>query len=360
MLQAGLSLKSFGAKGDGISDDTQAIRSAVAACLQQGRTLLVPSGKYLVKDTLKCYIYSKEQGRRSLVMIGEGPANSIFLFEPQTANSVLFEHAEWFLCKNIAVRSTHDKDEYRGVVFATPPNTQSAWSVYESISVQGKFKYAWYQRFTMHDQWRNIKSHGPLCHFMFATSNNFDQPLAKPARGWNGGDQGWFHNLGTMDGVICDGGEVGVAGAVMQFNFVQLTTQGQQTGGGAANQILPKNEPGTGLYLCGVDNTPFGALRGNTIGAFYTEVTERPLYARNAGVIAGSSAFFQGNAKKPYAAAIVLDNTRLRFAAITTRQPFEVLYQGSNKAALLLDLLDGGSKCKLESGAVFRWQEQQK
>lgn len=357
-MQPGLNLKNFGAKGDGTSDDTQALQRAVQTCLQQGRALLVPSGKYLVKSTLKCYTYSKEAGRRSLVISGEGPANSIFLFDAPEPNSVLFEHAEWFLCKNIGVRAVHAANGHRGVAFATPPNTQSAWSVYESISVQGKFKYGWYQRFTMHDQWRNIKSQGPLCHFMFATSNDFDQALAKPAKGWNGGDRGWFHNLGTMDGVICDGGEVGVAGAVMQFNFVQLTTQGQQTAGGANNQILPKNQPGTGLYLCGVDNTPFGALRGNTIGAFYTEVTERPLYARNAGVISASSGFFQGNAKSPYAAAIVLDNTRLRFAAITTRQPFELLYFGSGKAALYVDLLDGCSKVKLEGGAIFRRLEQ--
>ena len=128
----------------------------------------------------------------------------------------------------------------------------------------------------------------------------------------------------------------GVAFAQQSFEFAQRC----DTGGGAGNRILPKGDPGTGIYLVGRDNTAGGALRGNTIGAYYTEVTERPLYARNGGVIRGSSAFFQGRAASPFPAAIVLDNTRLVFGTVTVRMPFTNLFAGENKASCGVELLD--------------------
>lgn len=353
-VAAGLSVRDFGARGDGVADDTPAFAAAVATCLKADRALILPAGDYRLTDTLRCHSWSKERGRGSLTIRGESVRGTRIHFAPKSANAVLFEHAEWFVVKDLSVLHATPDAAPSGIVFATPMATQSAWSSYENIDVRGPFKYAWFNRFTMHDQWRNIRSKGPACHFMFALRDSHDDPLGKPVKGWNGGSTGWFHNLGTMDGVICDDGEVGVAGAVMQFNFVQLTTQGQETRGGAKNLVLPKGDPGTGLYLVGADSGAGGALRGNTIGAFYTEVTERPVYARNAGVIRASSVFFQGGGKAPYPAAIALDNTRLVVGAATVRMPFTHLVTGKNKAFCAIGLLDGGPrKASLDGGSRF-------
>lgn len=42
----------FGAKGDGIIDDTKAIQEAIVFCENSGRLLYIPSGVYIVSDTL--------------------------------------------------------------------------------------------------------------------------------------------------------------------------------------------------------------------------------------------------------------------------------------------------------------------
>ncbi len=350
----GLSVREFGARGDGVTDDTPAFAAAVAECLKTGRALIIPAGDYRLTDTLRCHSYSRERGRGSLTVRGESVRGTRIHFAPKSPNAVLFEHAEWFVVKDLSVLHAAPGRTPVGIVFATPMGVQSAWSTYENIAVNGPFKYAWFNRFTMHDQWRNVRSHGPACHFMFALRDSHDDPLGKPEKGWNGGSSGWFHNLATLDGVICDGGEVAVAGAPMQFNFVQFTAQGQETRGGAENVVLPKGEPGTGLYLVGSDATPGGALRGNTIGAYYTEKTERPVYARNAGVIRASSAFFQGGGKAPYEAAIVLDNTRLSLGALTLRMPFNSVASGRNNAFCRIGLIDGGNrKADLDASSRF-------
>jgi len=47
----GVNVKDFGAKGDGISDDTAAFRAAMAVC-NMSRTLIVPAGTYRITDTI--------------------------------------------------------------------------------------------------------------------------------------------------------------------------------------------------------------------------------------------------------------------------------------------------------------------
>lgn len=70
-----ISVKSFGAKGDGVTDDTTAIQAALSAAGNnapwgaRGTRILVPPGEYLISATLKVY-------RMSFEMIGCGYGNS--------------------------------------------------------------------------------------------------------------------------------------------------------------------------------------------------------------------------------------------------------------------------------------------
>ncbi len=50
-----INVKDYGAKGDGVTDDTQAIQRGINASRTSQCTLLFPEGTYLVSDTLECY-----------------------------------------------------------------------------------------------------------------------------------------------------------------------------------------------------------------------------------------------------------------------------------------------------------------
>lgn len=51
-LRETVSVKDFGAAGDGVTDDTAAIQSAATACLTTGQTLFVPAGTYKITSTI--------------------------------------------------------------------------------------------------------------------------------------------------------------------------------------------------------------------------------------------------------------------------------------------------------------------
>lgn len=65
-------VKQYGAKGDGVTDDTKAFRLAIAACKTQG-AVYIPAGRYLLSDTLLI----KKSG---ICLQGEAMGNTILLF----------------------------------------------------------------------------------------------------------------------------------------------------------------------------------------------------------------------------------------------------------------------------------------
>lgn len=65
-----LDVKMYGARGDGVSDDTQALSNALAAAVQQQLPLYFPPGTYLIEPARLAVTLGKGQ---SLVMQGAGP-----------------------------------------------------------------------------------------------------------------------------------------------------------------------------------------------------------------------------------------------------------------------------------------------
>ena len=65
-------VKDFGAKGDGITDDSMAFVSALSA-LPAGGTVNIPYGKYLIKNPLV-------MGRDNLILRGDGKKNPQLIF----------------------------------------------------------------------------------------------------------------------------------------------------------------------------------------------------------------------------------------------------------------------------------------
>jgi hypothetical protein len=64
-------VKDFGAKGDGVTDDTEAFRRAIAET--ENGALLIPAGRYVLTDIF-------EITKPNLVLRGEGPEKTIFFF----------------------------------------------------------------------------------------------------------------------------------------------------------------------------------------------------------------------------------------------------------------------------------------
>lgn len=78
-LRESVSVKDFGAKGDGVTDDTAALQAAITASWKSGKILLLPAGIYLISSTLNIPPGSGYEYRAdSFTMEGEG-AGSGFL-----------------------------------------------------------------------------------------------------------------------------------------------------------------------------------------------------------------------------------------------------------------------------------------
>ena len=67
-----LNVKDFGAKGDGATDDTQPIQSAVTAAIQQSGTVFIPAGRYLVTQSIIASTL-----RAPVRIVGTGPGSRL-------------------------------------------------------------------------------------------------------------------------------------------------------------------------------------------------------------------------------------------------------------------------------------------
>lgn len=65
-----LNVKDFGAKGDGITDDTVAIQVAVAAAISVGKALRAPAGVYMMSNSIV--------GSGNFTLLGDGYAQTVF------------------------------------------------------------------------------------------------------------------------------------------------------------------------------------------------------------------------------------------------------------------------------------------
>jgi polygalacturonase len=68
-----IDIRSYGAKGDGINDDTGAIKAAIEAARQGNKAVYIPQGTFVINDTLEVH--------DGAWLLGEWP-NSKIRFEP--------------------------------------------------------------------------------------------------------------------------------------------------------------------------------------------------------------------------------------------------------------------------------------
>lgn len=71
-----INVRDYGAKGDGVTDDTTAIQNAIMALSPQGGVVLFPIGDYVIKDTITLGNGTKDKAstRNCIALIGENNA----------------------------------------------------------------------------------------------------------------------------------------------------------------------------------------------------------------------------------------------------------------------------------------------
>ena len=132
-----VNIKDFGAKGDGVTDDTEAIKKAIAT----GHNVLIPEGQFLVTDTLSL--------NTSLELFGANRAKSILKTPYEFgANKPLLKidsqkvHIHGFSIEgNIGnpENITHDKKypDSCGIAIHIPSTSNRQWSRIENLFISG-------------------------------------------------------------------------------------------------------------------------------------------------------------------------------------------------------------------------------
>ena len=119
-------LRSAGARGDGVSDDTLAIQTALTAASTSGRPVFCRSGTYLVTSTLTLgtdFVGSPSMGRAACVIKYVGSGTAVIA----TANPIRIE--------NIVLDLTQDTNTGTGGLLL--PNTCNH-CIFSSIAVNGR------------------------------------------------------------------------------------------------------------------------------------------------------------------------------------------------------------------------------
>jgi len=275
-LRETVSVKDFGAVGDGVTDDTAAIQAAVNAVRAAGGgTVYAPAGIYLITSTIDLF----QSSAVNIVLRGAARSSTTFR---TTADIVVFSHAENCVFEDFAVEQAGTAKT--GRAFSTPTNKQAAYCVYSRIAAND-FKYGIWWRYSL---WCSVRDAVFTdCGVGIKGSRNAlpnDQTNPAAPGGWNL-DPGFFHNQNTFDNVVCDGGEVGIWGTFNGASFDNVTCQ-NQTGTGSSNTVAPVGTPGVGLWLqnSGSGSSNFGA-NSNVVNAYYAEFTQQPMVFENCDVV---------------------------------------------------------------------------
>jgi len=84
-LSETVSVKDFGAVGDGVTDDTAAIQAAINAAISQQKMVFITGGTYLITNTLQV------NNSFSLTIQGSGERETILNFNNAVADKVMFD-----------------------------------------------------------------------------------------------------------------------------------------------------------------------------------------------------------------------------------------------------------------------------
>ncbi|MGO8746714.1 MAG: glycosyl hydrolase family 28-related protein [Thermoguttaceae bacterium] len=104
-----LNVKAFGAKGDGVTDDTAAINACISACgVKGGGAIYFPSGKYVISSTIlinHSHVAILGAGWGNTVFVPRLPAGDVFVFGDKTHAPVLNKMADFSIHPSVPMTS---------------------------------------------------------------------------------------------------------------------------------------------------------------------------------------------------------------------------------------------------------------
>jgi pectate lyase-like protein len=113
IIDGPINVKWFGAKGDSLTDETDAFNNALIAVRNQQKDLYIPAGIYSCnkKDTYNHIIFFNAGGLNNITIYGDGASSKITTSVSNT--SILFYASAYLKCKNFSVKnlffeSTHE------------------------------------------------------------------------------------------------------------------------------------------------------------------------------------------------------------------------------------------------------------
>jgi len=293
-LRESVSVKDFGAVGDGVTDDTAAIQAAITYLdTLGGGTIHVPRGEYIISSTLD--FRTASPANTGWRLIGENREDCIF---STSQDIVLINHAEEFHIENMTLQQTGTTKT--GIGLATPTTKQSAYGMVSNVWFKN-FAFGIWWRYSIWNSIRDVATKSCGVGIRLSRNEYKDQANANNGApgGWNLAP-GFFQNVNTLDNVLFDGGEVGLWASPTCLVMNNVTSQGQNEDG-SANTVAPVGVAGTGFWLQnnGNDTSKFGVI-GNVGNGIYTEYTRQPIVCEYVDLIINGGYFQGGTNPAPY------------------------------------------------------------
>lgn len=110
--EGGISVRAYGAKGDGVSDDTAAIQRAAVVAVDEGKALYLPAGRYRTAGKLATDV--------TIHILGDGP--DLTVIDVNTYRGTVFEVRERSEIRDLTILG--DGPSYGATAIATAPGSQ--------------------------------------------------------------------------------------------------------------------------------------------------------------------------------------------------------------------------------------------
>ncbi|KQN16800.1 glycosyl hydrolase family 28-related protein [Sphingomonas sp. Leaf30] len=121
--QGDIHVTHYGARGDGIADDTDAFEQAVQVATEQGRKLRIPPGRYRITRTLTIHRGIRIEGdgvERSILVASAGKGQPAIHIRAKTTDSII-----GFVLSGIRLTGTPGSDPCDGIRLSTDGNGAS-------------------------------------------------------------------------------------------------------------------------------------------------------------------------------------------------------------------------------------------
>ncbi|HIH0842115.1 TPA: phage tail protein [Vibrio cholerae] len=235
-----------------------------------------------------------------------------------------------------------------GRALTTNDHKQTAISSLRDMTIDG-FRFGIWKRYSLWDEYRNLELKRNTCGIRLSRhayqSDNSD-PSSSAI--WNNWNDGYFHNVGTMDNVYCEGGEVGIWASTMCHTYMGVTCQGQRANG-LNNDVLPTGMLGTGMYLDNGKNTSSQSFN-NAIISYYVESSDVGLHLKNRSYTSVDGFFMQGGPGNQKAhRQMIADNSHVMVRGLQGQDWFEAVVEAKNNSTVVIE----GVGNSTQSGTKF-------